>query len=244
MSKRRDKIQGGGVFQHAQTAPMRDSEELTQQMHGQRPPDELAQVDREHEAKIRRHFGSFTITPTGLDLTGEPVFADWQEVGNFLFGMEKAIQWLVGDWLVYGEELKFGDMKKFADETGRNFASLRQYAYVSRNVSMRIDTLSWNHHLLVASLPDDRQQEALEYAAINNLTVKAFTAWLRGGVSLPSPDIAPLIDKDFRFRFSRVFRNLSEGTLDRIHADDFGVIRDWLDKAEGYVKSKNVQLKK
>jgi hypothetical protein len=192
----------------------------------------------------RNRFGAFTLTDIGLNVDGIVRRKDWQDMGDYIFGFERAVQWLIGDWLVYGEQRKWGDIKKIADERGHNYQSLRMYAHVSRNVFMRINTLTWNHHLLVAKLKDGEQENALRYAADNNLTVKAFAEWLRGDNVLPSPDAAPLLNKDYRFRFSRVFRNLSEDTLERIHEDDIPMLQKWLDKVERHIQSRGIQLKK
>jgi N6-adenosine-specific RNA methylase IME4 len=58
--------------------------------------------------------------------------------------------------------------------------TLRQYAWVARKSSIRIDDLSFAHHVLVASLPPADQQEWLEAALANGWTVAELRRQLRG----------------------------------------------------------------
>ena len=48
--------------------------------------------------------------------------------------------------------------------TGLDLSTLQNYAYVSRNIphSLRTERLSWEHHRLVAKLPETEQQEWIE----------------------------------------------------------------------------------
>ena len=48
--------------------------------------------------------------------------------------------------------------------TGLDLSTLQNYAYVSRNIpfSLRTERLSWEHHRLVAKLPEVEQQEWID----------------------------------------------------------------------------------
>lgn len=194
MSDRRKKIQGG-VFQHASTAPERDTEALTQQLHRQRPPDELANVDRDHEATVRNRFGAFAITPTGLQVGEEAQQSDWQDLGAYLLKLHGAIQWLIGDWLVFAEDVKWGDIPTIAAQTGIAEKTLYDYTYVARHVqfSVRTEKLSFGHHALVVRKDGKDQRRALQHAISYHLSVSEFRRWLKGESLSPAP-LLPLDD--------------------------------------------------
>lgn len=136
----------------------------------------------------------FQFTPTGL-ITPESFSEEsWQQIGLLLFKLEGSLQWLIGDWLVYGVDLHYGDIAQIAAALGRDSATLHNYASVSRNVefSLRSENLSYNHHVLIAPLPSPRQLEALIYATEHHLSVAAFRQWLKGeSPKLPAGGMAP-----------------------------------------------------
>ena len=85
--------------------------------------------------------------------------------------MASSIAFIVGDWLVYGQCL-FGT-NGFPDKkvdhpsyqlaltaTGLDLSTLQNYAYVSRSVpyALRNERLSWEHHRVLAKLPDGDKQ--------------------------------------------------------------------------------------
>jgi hypothetical protein len=126
--------------------------------------------------------GAFKITGTGLEIGQHATQEEWSKVGELLFKLEGSIQWLIGDWLAYGEDVKWGETAIIAEQLGRKTKTLTEYAYVARNVklSIRMDNLSFGHHQLVASLTPQEQSDALTYAAQHNLSVAAFRKELQG----------------------------------------------------------------
>lgn len=203
MANNKPALNKPSLFDQAENLPELDAKKAAREAYKERSKDELAALDRDQDAEIRRRFGSFVITPNGLDLQGEPVQADWQQVGSYLFQMQGSIQWLIGDWLIYGEKLKWGDIKKIAEENEYNYTSLRMYAHVSRSLFIRINNLSWNHHLLVASKTGEEQEAMLQYALDNRLSVAAFREWLKGE---PPALPARIMDKEHKNRFNQLFR--------------------------------------
>lgn len=92
---------------------------------------------------------------------------DAQTILNAFIGVRDKSKWIIGDLLNIAER-KWGE--KYTGLVDANLyepATLRQWAWVCRNVhlSMRIDKLSFQHHLEVAGLPDDVQKEILEKAS-------------------------------------------------------------------------------
>ena len=112
----------------------------------------------------------FKPTATGLVISGEPSYKVWEEYGRKLQFIEGAIQWLIGDWLNYGER-KWGEMYAQAvDET--QAITWRNYKWVAGAVelSTRVDNLSWTHHREVAHLSRESQEKYLNLALMENLT--------------------------------------------------------------------------
>ncbi len=116
-----------------------------------------------------------TISRIGLQITDELSVEEWQELAASIGEVASSIAFIVGDWLVYGQGL-FGT-NGFPDRkvdhqayelalaaTGLDLSTLQNYAYVSRSVpySLRSERLSWEHHRLLAKLPDGDKQDWIE----------------------------------------------------------------------------------
>jgi hypothetical protein len=112
-----------------------------------------------------------TISRIGMQINGELSQEEWQELAASLGEVASSIAFIVGDWLVYGQSL-FGT-DGFPDKkvdnrsyqialaaTGLDLSTLQNYAYVSRSIpySLRSERLSWEHHRLLAKLPDGDKQ--------------------------------------------------------------------------------------
>lgn len=111
--------------------------------------------------------GAFLWTPVGLQVDGEITRQDWEETGRLLQRIDVSLQWLIGDFIVAGEELNYGQQEELAQQFGFQYGTVRTYATVARNVdlSIRVDKLSFKHHQLVAALPQERQVHWLNLAA-------------------------------------------------------------------------------
>lgn len=132
--------------------------------------------------------GHFTLTKTGIIQNGEATKEEWQELGGVLKNLHQSIQWLVGDWVVYGETKWKETYEHIAEVTGLDVKTIYDYAYVARAVhfSVRTETLSFGHHKLVAGFKSVKtQQQWLEYANENHLTVSAMRQQIKA--QLPSP---------------------------------------------------------
>lgn len=123
----------------------------------------------------------FQFSPTGLIPPEEMSYEAWEQVGHLLFRLEGSIQWLIGDWLVYGVQLQYGDVKQVATALGRDEYTLYNYMSVSRSVgtSLRNEVLSYHHHVAVAKLDPDEQVAYLQYAAEHKLSVANFRKWIK-----------------------------------------------------------------
>jgi len=127
--------------------------------------------------------GPFTATPTGLIVTAPVPYEVWEAYGGALRRVESSLQWVIGDWLVYGEDT-YGE--KYAQATslwpGNTIERLKRYAFVSQcvPVCLRKQTLSWSHHVEVASLESAKQKTWLEKAEREDWTVRELRAHLDG----------------------------------------------------------------
>lgn len=134
----------------------------------------------------------FRLTTTGL-ISPEEVSAEaWMDLGRLLAKLEGSLQWLIGDWIVYGESIQWGDIPALAKDLGFADQTLHDYAYVARKVqfSIRIENLSFAHHRLVTTLSPEFQSYALTYAAHHQYSVADFRKWIKLG--MPETGLAEL----------------------------------------------------
>ena len=112
-----------------------------------------------------------TISRIGMCFNAALSFHEWCELAATIGDAARSIGFVVGDWLVYGQTLfgtEGGFPERRVDEasyqlalaaTGLDRSTLQNYAYVSRSIpySLRSERLSWEHHRLLAKLPEDKQ---------------------------------------------------------------------------------------
>lgn len=118
-------------------------------------------------------------TATELRIGVELSFEDWERLVVGLFRGERAIQFAIGDALVYGEALfgePFAQIEATLERQGLRRApeSLRKYMWVAERVapSRRRDDVSFTAHLLVARLSPEQQTEFLERTASKGLSTR------------------------------------------------------------------------
>jgi hypothetical protein len=136
--------------------------------------------------KPTRIDSKITLTRTGLQISDELSFEEWQSIAARFGAAMSSAAFVIGDWIVYGEdhfrgqqrlpnfESKSIGARRVASEiynealrlTGLDRSTLITYAYVSRRVpaSLRNEHLSWEHHKAVAKLNEDGQQRWLRIA--------------------------------------------------------------------------------
>ena len=123
------------------------------------------------------------VTQLGLRFHGEPDFKKWRALGVKIGQAVRCMEFVIGDWLVYGEQnfaksrrVEPGRYKEALRMTGIDYGVLRDYAYVSRNVSLsvRTDKLSWFHHRLIARLKPEKQKHWIDLAtnAEEHITIR------------------------------------------------------------------------
>lgn len=114
---------------------------------------------------LGRHF---EITPSGLNVTGDPPIEAFGQLWEALRTLETALQFAIGDAINQMEE-RFGERAaQIIDATGLSLSSVKVYSWVSKQVPAEnrfIDRgLSYSHHQIVAGLSPSEQRVWLRQA--------------------------------------------------------------------------------
>lgn len=104
--------------------------------------------------------------PKRLQLPEQVPLDKWCEIGSQLAALSEASAWWLGDWLVYGERRFPQRYRQALKDTGLEYQTLRNYAWVARRFGFarRRAVLSFQHHAEVAALSDAEQNEWLDRA--------------------------------------------------------------------------------
>lgn len=146
------------------------------------------------------------LSETSWEPQADMSFEQWADAGQRLQRMGRAWQWWFGDWVLFGER-KFGEMYDQAiDTTGFEIQTLMNVTSVARRVDpeRRREALSWSHHAEVASLPPAKQDEWLDRAEEEGMTVARLRSRLQGtSKDAPDPDqqLAPTHVGQIHFKF-------------------------------------------
>ena len=137
---------------------------------------------------------------------GPMTFEAWADAGQRLQFMARSINWLIGDWIAYGEH-HFGEKYAQAiDITGLEHQTLMNIVSVAKLVppERRREALSWSHHQAIANVKADEQDEWLDRAEQEGMTVARLRSRLQGTPKdAPDPDqqISPTHMGQIRFKF-------------------------------------------
>ena len=118
------------------------------------------------------------LVPTGWEPPEDLTFDQWEMVGIVFRTFRNAVEFAIGDWIRVGEA-RFGERYSQAvDGNDYEEKTFRNWVWVAGKVEMsrRRDNLSWSHHEAVAALPPDRQDELLDKAEADGLSVRALRA--------------------------------------------------------------------
>jgi hypothetical protein len=130
---------------------------------------ELAKIDDFSPVNFGDHF---RVTPTGLDIIGEPSFSVCQQFWASLRTLERGLQFAIGDAAKYLRR-RFGERADqiISDATGWSFETLRAYEWTADSVPTEVrhmDVLTYSHHQAVAKLSPREQRQWLDKAAVGN----------------------------------------------------------------------------
>jgi hypothetical protein len=119
---------------------------------------------------------------------------EWAAAGRRIGAVGRCIQWLLGDWIAYGNA-KFGERyARAAKITGYDTQTLMNMVYVasSFSISRRRENLSWSHHETLAAFDPEEQDRWLDEAATHRWSVADLRMMVRAsrskGPSDPNED--------------------------------------------------------
>jgi len=156
------------------------------------------------------------ISRLGIQFRDTLSFEEWSGLAPKLGAVARSIGFIIGDWLLYGIEhfaapaesagstaiqsqrnLPRINSQRYdfaCKNTGLDRRTLREFAYVSRNVpySLRNDQLQWEHHRIVAKLPHEEQSHWLTRAADpeDRLSARRLRASILRGEVVPVDELA------------------------------------------------------
>jgi hypothetical protein len=106
-----------------------------------------------------------TLTPTSLTFDESATEKDWREAMGRLASVAGASQWWIGDGLNHGEA-KYGDIAEVAEELGRGYSTTKKAKHVAAEFEQdrRRSNLPFSFHDAVKGLPEDQQDELLDWA--------------------------------------------------------------------------------
>jgi len=128
--------------------------------------------------------------PDGVAQRGAPVAwtpshelepHEWAAAGRRIGVVGRCIQWLLGDWIAYGNA-KFGERYSLAGKiTGYDTQTLMNMVYVASRfpISRRREKLSWSHHETLSALDLDEQDRWLDQAATHRWSVADLRTMVR-----------------------------------------------------------------
>jgi N6-adenosine-specific RNA methylase IME4 len=117
--------------------------------------------------------GKYTLTATGLRVTGRPSLDEHESVGVFIKRTHQASGWWLADWLRYGDSR--GDWQERLDQvvdagamSAKTAANVRAIGAIEP--SRRRESVSFSHHAEVAGLAPAEQSHWLERAELEGWT--------------------------------------------------------------------------
>lgn len=139
---------------------------------------------------------AFTVTLTGLQVTGTPTYEQWEQKGNEIWSDKQAAQWRTGDWLVWGEQAFGEDAAQAIDENRYTFHSLQNIVTVCKAFPQdeRRPNVSFSNHSECASLQgEDRKlaMDNLESGIWNRTQVREYKRELKGAPASGKLEIVP-----------------------------------------------------
>lgn len=118
--------------------------------------------------------GPFWLTTTGVVLSGEPEYDQWEETFKWVQLVEGAVQFWLGDLLAIGESRWGEKYSQALAATGYAEQTLKNATWVAKHVPPEVrrdpEKVPFAHHAEVASLPVDEQIMWLDKVEEEQLT--------------------------------------------------------------------------
>jgi len=191
--------------------------------------------------------GRCNLTATGLLMPDDLSRDEWLQIGSNLNAIEGALQWMIGDWAVRGEDntdlwLEGSQSDKaqrheryaaLVEETGYSHKSIKNLASTARNIPYdeRRAGVGYSKHAEVASLPVAKMRALLDYAEANpECSVREFRQKVKD-VKGVKPRELPLLVVDQRHkRLGAIVGAIKANKA--ISRDDIKAVREWLEEVE------------
>ncbi len=151
-------------------------------------------VYQDNPNAIQRHedgtmtYKRFTMTRIGLRVPSDVEPDELRDVARIIRDLQTSIQWIVGDLLNSMERVWGKSYQTVAEQLGYEVKTVQEWASICKNVSIRMEGLSFGHHQLVSSYTPDEQQTFLQWAMANRASVstlrKAIYEWKHPPVQL------------------------------------------------------------
>lgn len=128
----------------------------------------------------------FAITELGIIFRRPVDFEIWQILGDKLMFYHAGLQWMLGDWLLYGEKASWSEQFAQAlDAFQIEYSTLMNYRRVASifPIGARFAGVSWSHHREVAELNPEQQQFWLKAAAENKWSIRDMLQRMVGGTT-------------------------------------------------------------
>lgn len=180
--------------------------------------------------------GGFTLTRTGLQIQAGVQVADYDKVGGIIVDLGKSIQWIIGDWLAFGIERKYGvTYERIAELVGYEVQTLRDLVYVCQNVqlSVRTDKLKFGHHKVVAPLAPHEQAEWLEKAAVGKWSISKLRDEIDAAndddpPTLPDIEVAEIANNKFLAATAHLGKEIAQFRDSAVHRESAMERLEWL----------------
>jgi len=99
------------------------------------------------------------VVPNGLLINANLRYSDWVKIGTKLDRLDGTVKWMIADWLAFGERKygeRYAEALKFTDYSIGTLMNMK-YVASSIEISRRSETLSFAHHVEVASFKPQTQ---------------------------------------------------------------------------------------
>ncbi len=114
----------------------------------------------------------FQFSTTGLIVSGQPTYDDWEAIWYYLKSRDVAMPWIIGDLLNFGEAAYGESIWQVTSEDDQRLVghfkpgTLRNYKYVANRWprERRIYDLAWSAYQATAALSPDKQDYIMSQA--------------------------------------------------------------------------------
>jgi hypothetical protein len=176
--------------------------------------------------------GGFLITDTGLDIDNDVTEDEWLDFYKAVDRIQTSLSWVLGDYFVYGQNRFKMSYEVMSELTGLKPETIETYASVSRNIAklIRVNSLSFKHHRLVAKYDSETQKAWLQAAVKNRWSVAKMKQAMEQASQTPAPELPPVADRKNLRTINRLWKAVQSGK--RIDLQDVQILRRWLDEVE------------